>query len=186
MSQTAIAESTDSGPNSERARFRFPIGWSINRLLVLALAGGFLGVVMDVRLEHVTVVREHWIGWTPIVYSGLMVIVSLAAIIRWDRPRRRLLFWCCLAAFAVGAAGFWLHSHGHPTQAIWRVLTAWFTDSRRHSNGHPDQALMHMLAAWYSNSPHRGPPALAPLSFAGLGLIGMLACAERLQAKEPP
>jgi hypothetical protein len=158
MSQTAIAESTESGPKSERPRFRIPLGWSINRLVVLALVGGFLGIVMDVRFEHITVVHEHAIGWTPIVYAGLMVIVSLAATIRWDRPTRRLLFWCCLAAFAVGAAGFWLHSHGHPTQAIWRVLTAWFTDS-----------------------PHRGPPPLAPLSFGGLGLIGMLASAERLQ-----
>ncbi len=161
MSQTAIAESTESEPNSGRARFRFPFGWSINRLLVLALVGGFLGIVMDVRLEHITVVREHAIGWTPIVYSGLMVIVSLAAIIRWDRARRRLLFWCYLAAFAVGATGFWLHSHGLPIQAIGHVISAWFIDS-----------------------PHKGPPPLAPLSFGGLGLLGMLACSERLQASD--
>jgi hypothetical protein len=151
-----------SGPNPGGTLLGFPLAWSVNRLVVLALLGGFFGILADVRLEHVSVLRHHWIGWTPIVYAGLMIVVSFAGIIRWSRDWRRRLFWCYSAAFAVGAAGFWLHS-----------------------NGDPVQSLMHVLAAWYSNSPHRGPPALAPLSFGGLGLIGMLACAERLQAKEP-
>lgn len=30
------------------------------------------------------------------------------------------------------------------------------------------------------------PPVLAPLSFAGLGLLGMLACARRFQSHEEP
>jgi hypothetical protein len=161
MSRMTVDKSIgSSGPIPRGNLLGFPLAWSVNRLVVLALLGGFLGILLDVRLEHVSVVRQHWIGWTPMIYSGLMIIVSCAAMIRWSRGWRRRLFWCYAAAFAVGAAGFWLHS-----------------------NGHPDQALMHVLAAWYSNSPHRGPPALAPLSFGGLGLMGMLASAERLQGE---
>jgi hypothetical protein len=94
----------------------------------------------------------------PIAYSGLITLVSRIAVVRWGRGARRILFWFYLAAVAVGTTGFWLHGREDPLRAVPRVL-----------------------AAWYSHFPHRGPPALAPLSFCALGLVGMLACAERFQ-----
>jgi hypothetical protein len=122
------------------------------------LVGAFGGLLFDIRLEHISVVRQRWIGWTPIAYSGLVTLVSLIAVVRWGRRARRVLFWFYLAAVAVGTTGFWLHSREDPLRAVLRVL-----------------------AAWVSYFPHHGPPELAPLSFCALGLVGMLACAERFQ-----
>jgi hypothetical protein len=159
MSRSQAEEWTKPLPSDHRVGWvRIPESWSVNRMVVLMLVGAFGGLLLDIRLEHINVVRQRWIGWTPIAYSGLVTLVSLIAVVRWGRRARRILFWFYLAAIAVGTTGFWLHSREDPLRAVLRVL-----------------------AAWYSYFPHRGPPELAPLSFCALGLVGMLACAERFQ-----
>ena len=41
--------------------------WPLGRVVVLILAGGFFGLVGDLRMDHVDVVRDQRIAWTPIV-----------------------------------------------------------------------------------------------------------------------
>lgn len=59
----------------------------------------------------------------------------------------------------VGAVGFWLHNHGYLASVVTQVLSAW------------TQPIRHKVV----------PPQLALLAFVGLGVLGMLACANRLQ-----
>lgn len=135
--------------------------WTLNKLLVLFLAVGFAALAVDLRSEHVDVVRKHWTAYIPIVYSGVMAVLGALGLASWERGGRQLLLVGFAVAFGVGGLGFWLHNDGHLVAAVANVLAAW------------TQPLHHA----------KGPPQLAPLAFAGLGLFGMLACARRFQPR---
>jgi len=134
--------------------------WTLNKIVVLLLVLGFAGLVLDLRFEHVDVVRNNWKAWIPIFYSGAMVLLGAVALARWENWGRQALLFGFAAAFIVGALGFWFHNGGHLVSAVVEVLSAWTQPVH-----HPDT-----------------PPPLAPLAFAGLGLFGMIACASRWQA----
>jgi hypothetical protein len=133
--------------------------WTLNKILVLFLAGTFLGLMVDLRYEHVDKVRHYWEAWIPIVYSGAMVVVCLVCLRLWDRRGREALFYAFALPVVVGLLGFWLHNQGHPLRDLATVLGAWVR-FEHHA---------------------KSPPFLAPLSFCGLGVLGMLACASRFQ-----
>jgi uncharacterized membrane protein len=133
---------------------RFPLA----RVLILLLAGGFMGLMLDIRVEHVDVVRERAIGWVPIIYSGVMGIACLVAVIFWNKTVRLIMLPLFLIALIVGGMGFYFHSHGNIVKVIRTTEAAW-TDPNME---HPD-----------------APPQLAPLAFAGLGVIGSLASLRR-------
>jgi hypothetical protein len=149
--------STSPPPLSPLAA-RFPLA----RVLLLVTLGGYLGLLTDIRLEHVDVVRKHWIPWIPILYSGLMALLSILALVRWTPGARRIVFWLSLLAFVVGGVGFWYHNDGKIVDAARSAARAWYDPKLKH----PDDM----------------PPPLAPLSFAGLGLLGLLATARRCQS----
>jgi hypothetical protein len=138
--------------------------WTLNKVLVLLLASAFLGLTGDLRYEHVDKVRHYWTAWIPIVYSGAMVVVCLLCLLLWDRRGREALFYAFALSLVVGLLGFWLHNQGHLLRDLASVLEAW-TRFEHHANT---------------------PPTLAPLSFCGLGVLGMLACAARFQAQSVP
>ena len=133
--------------------------WTLNKWIVLLLVSGFAMLLFDIRSEHVDVVRKNWKAWIPIVYSGAMILVGLVALVRWERGGRQVLLFAFSASFIVGALGFWFHTKGEPISGIETILAAW-TEPLHHKDA---------------------PPALAPLSFAGVGLLGMVACARRFQ-----
>lgn len=137
--------------------------WTLNKVLVLLMTAAYLALVVDLRSEHVDVVRHHWTAWIPIVYSGIMVVLGAIGLATWERGGRLLLTAAFAASFVVGGLGFWFHNDGHLITAVTTTLAAWV------------RPLHHQDA----------PPALAPLAFAGLGLIGMLACARGFQPALP-
>jgi hypothetical protein len=133
--------------------------WTLNKVIVLILIAAFAMLVVDLRSEHVDAVRRDWQAWIPIVYSSAMVVLGAAALAGWKRGGRQALLIAFAAAFIVGGLGFWFHNDGHLVSGVLTVLSAW-TKPLHHEDV---------------------PPPLAPLSFAGLGLLGTLACARRFQ-----
>jgi hypothetical protein len=105
------------------------------------------------------VVGEDAIAWIPIVYSILMIVASAVGLLLWNRGGRQVLFVGFLIAIAVGLTGFWFHTNGRLVRAV-----------------------QHEFSAWVRKIPDEDkPPALAPLAFAGFGILGALACAKRFQ-----
>lgn len=90
----------------------------MNKAVVLVLIVAFAVLVVDLRSEHVNVVRDSWLAWIRIGYSGVMVVLGAAALAGWERGGRQTLLAAFLAAFVVGALGFWLHTHGEPVAAL--------------------------------------------------------------------
>jgi hypothetical protein len=135
-------------------RDHFPLA----RVLILILAGAFAGLMSDIRVEHVEAVHDHTVAWLPIAYSAFMTVACAIAFIFWNKTARRIMIPLFLLAFIVGGLGFYFHNHGHIVDVIKDSMNAW-TDP---SMTHPD-----------------GPPEVAPLSFTGLGLLGILASLKR-------
>jgi hypothetical protein len=131
-------------------------GWTFNKSIALVLVAGYAMLLFDIRSEHVDVVRHGWKPWIPIYYSGAMIVVGAVALAMWERGGRQVLLFAFGASFIVGALGFWFHTHGQLISGVTTVLAAW-TEPLHHKDA---------------------PPALAPLSFAGLGLLGVLTCAR--------
>lgn len=136
--------------------------WTLSKLIVLVLIGAYVGLFIDLRYEHVDIVRHNWHGWIPIAYCGAMVLVGLAALALWEHGGRLALQVGFACGFGIGALGFWYHNHGHIARGVLTELSAW-------------TAPIH----------HRDiPPHLAPLTFAGLSFLGLLATLKRLEC--PP
>jgi len=142
---------------------RLPIHhrWPLARTLILILAGAFLGLMADIRVEHVEAVRENSIAWIPIIYCACMTVACLAAFMFWNKAARLIMLLLFLMAFVIGGIGFYFHNHGHFTKVIKTSINAWLDPKMNHSEG---------------------PPQVAPLAFAGLGVLGILATLKRFDA----
>ena len=55
--------------------------WILNKILLLLLAGTFLGLTGDLRYEHVDKVRHTWTAWIPIAFS-IWTLISVSRRIR--------------------------------------------------------------------------------------------------------
>ena len=137
--------------------------WPLARVLILILAGAFVGLMADIRVEHVDVVRDHAIAWLPIFYSGFMMIACLIAFLFWNKTARLIMIPLFLAAFIIGGLGFYFHNDGNFKQVLKTSINAW-TDP---TMNHPD-----------------APPQDAPLAFAGLGVLGVLASLKRFNPEK--
>jgi hypothetical protein len=132
--------------------------WPLARFLILILAAAFAGLMIDIRVEHVDIVRERSIGWLPIIYSGFMMIACLIAFFVWNKTARLAMLPLFLLALVVGSMGFYFHNHGDFKKVATTSTRAWTDPKMKHSHA---------------------PPPLAPLAFAGLGVIGIFASLKR-------
>ena len=132
--------------------------WPLARILVLLLAGGFLGLMIDIRVEHVEAVRERAVAWVPILYAGVMAIACILEFLIWNTAARIVTSALFLIAFAIGGIGFYFHYHGKIKPVLVASINAWTDPAMNHSDG---------------------PPQVAPLAFGGLGAIGILASLKR-------
>jgi hypothetical protein len=114
---------------------------------------------VEVRYDHRSVLGEGVVAWIPIVYSILMMMASVLGLFFWSRGGRQVLLAGYLLAILVGLTGFWFHTDGRLLRSVRRELSAWVRKL-------PDEDK---------------PPALAPLAFAGFGILGALSCIKRFQ-----
>ncbi len=121
-------------------------------LSMLVLAGGFALLAVEVRYHHDLQLAKYPIAWTPIVYSGLAVLACLMALSHKHQMRTAMAIFLGLGVI-VGGLGL-----------------------REHTEGEPAKALMVLEPLGYKTgrAPEVGPPPLAPLSMAGLGLLGAI------------
>jgi hypothetical protein len=88
--------------------------WTLARVLILILAGSFLGLMADIRVEHVDVVHKTGLAWIPIIYSAVMVVA------------------CVL--------GFYLHNPGKMANVLTSSANAWIDPQMKHLHGPPQTA----------------------------------------------
>lgn len=132
--------------------------FSLNRLLVLIVAVGFLFLAVETTLERWNVFSQEPFAFVPVVFSIVGLIGSIASLVQWREPRIRLLNVILFVSLAVGTVGLYLHSEVAESEPV----TA---EERAHEQKESK------------------PPPLAPLSFAGLAVVGLLATSRKWKAE---
>jgi hypothetical protein len=157
--------------------------WTLNKLIVLLTLGGFLMLLMDLRFEHMDVLGDHWQAWIPLVYSAVMIVVVIWGLCFWEKGGRKVLLWAFAASIIVGLLGVWFHDKGKPWKSVTLLVAAWQAPIIKHPHrkvgqGQPTSApAASPLTPKKDGKKEEKPnPPLAPLSFSGMGLLGMLAC----------
>jgi hypothetical protein len=134
---------------------------SRERALAALLVGGAALLALEVRFEHREALGETWHAWIPLTYAVSTAALGGAALLLWERGGRQALLALFSLGLLIGPAGVLFHTGGHPAKAVGQVLSAW------------------TLAPGQSGGIEKDhPPALAPLAFAGLGALGVVACAR--------
>jgi hypothetical protein len=125
---------------------------------VLFVSAGFLVLAADSIIEHVEILSQDIAAYIPIVFSVLGLVVSVAAFLRWSERWIRAPQVFLFAAFVVSAAGLYFHLEEEEGEE----MTA---EKREHEEKEKDK------------------PPLAPLSFAGLAVVGLLATSRKWHAE---
>jgi hypothetical protein len=120
------------------------------------------------------------------VYSGLLIAVIILAFPLWESGGRRAIFWAFAPALLVAPVGYWFHNDGRPLQGLERELAVWAPPARQTEDKQSPGANPLQGDAADKQAQGSEPPALAPLAIAGLGLLGMFACARRFQPEAAP
>ncbi|MBP9092955.1 hypothetical protein KBI23_18165 [bacterium] len=138
------------------------------RVTVLLLLLGLALLLVEVRFEHQAVLGKKWQAWIPIAYTSITLVGGGVGLATWERGGRMLLKLGFGIAPLVGLTGFWLHSKGDPWMAMCTVLKVFcMMPGKIPLDG-------------------GGPPVLAPLALAGLGLLGLVVCQANCSEVEDP
>jgi len=124
-------------------------------LAMLALAAGFIILAIEIRYSHRFELAKHPIAWTPIVFSALAALMALLSIGKSQKVRQAAAF-VFLLGIAVAGVGIVEHTNSNPVRTL-RVL----------------QPLGIQVAGANVDEDRMKPP-LAPLSMAGLGVLGAI------------
>lgn len=119
-----------------------------DRLLCGAVAAGYLFLAVDTTLEHLVVIRSRWYAGIPPVAAALEALVLGLACALWSPATRRLARAALAISMGIGLLGLYFHNADRLVAGL--DLTAGL--------------LM--------------PPLIAPLAFAGQGIVGLLALWE--------
>lgn len=133
---------------------------SMNRVIAVVCAVGFLFLVVDTVLEHIDAFKDEPLAWAPVVFSVVGLAIAAVASARWNETWIRVLQWCFIAAIAVGAAGLYLH-----------VADRFESEEERVAEHGKD------------TKEDKAPPILAPLAFAGLGAFGLIGTLRKWPAE---
>lgn len=143
------------------------VALQIKRWLVGALGMGFLGLAVDVFLEHY-ISRHSQAQWIPIVFGPLAGATALVTAWWFEALSLRLFSMACWISIAVGGLG--LYYHGMAVIERLESLQGPWTW----------QALLGVL--------RYAPPLGAPGAFMAMGILGLLVhtCALKLEHVLPP
>jgi hypothetical protein len=133
--------------------------WSLNRMLILVVTLGFLGLCADSILEHRDTLDDRWTAYIPIVFSAIGFLFGVRVTFAWKAMCIRVMHYFLMASIAVAALGFYFHIEDEEDD---EDLTA---EQREHEKNEKEK------------------PLLAPLAFAGIAAFGLLGTSRRRQAE---
>lgn len=141
------------------------VALQIKRWVIAALGMGFLGLTVDVFLEHYfTMHSMRSPQWIPVAFGPLAGAITLVTAWRFEAMTLRLFSIASWISVCVGGVGLYYHG-----RALVRNLEK-FADLLDW------QTLLAIL-------PHV-PPLGAPMAFVGMGVLGLLVhtCALKLES----
>ena len=152
--------------------------WTFHKIIVaLALLTYFL-LLMELRVEHMDEFGDHWQAWIPLAYSAAMIVIGICGLMFWKKAGRKVLFAAFAVSIIVGLLGVWFHEKGKPWNGVIVIAQAWQAPVVKHHQpaGEKTQPVPQPVKNDGKKKKKKPKPPLAPLSFAGIGVLGMLAC----------
>ncbi len=132
--------------------------YSLNYLLVLFATVGFLFLSVDTIIEHRNMFTQELFVYLPPLFGFCAVAVGVAALLRWNARRIRLFHLTLIISLAVAAAGMYFH----------------LTEEEKEGMTAEEQA---------HEAREKEKPPLAPLSFAGVAIAGLLGTSRKWPAE---
>jgi len=117
--------------------------------LCAALAAGYAFLAVDTAIEHHLVLAHHRPAYIPPVAATVLAVILIAACLVWSPALRKVARGALWLSLAVGLLGLYFHNIERVTKGF----------------------------SW--GKPSLTPPILAPLGFAGQGLMGLVLLWER-------
>lgn len=140
---------------------------SINRLIACIVAGGFIFLFIETRIEHQEVMNDKLTAWIPMIVSAVGVLLASLTAFQWKPKLIRILHIYLILTMLVGLGGMFFHNedrfegkHQEETEL-------------RNEESHEHNAQKH----------EDYPPILAPFAFVGLGVVGLLGTSRRWNAE---
>lgn len=142
------------------------------RWVLFFLAGGFVTLFFDVRFEHGGILESDRFSLIPLAAAGVGFLGSLVGMID-KKPLRQALSIAMGLVAATGLLGLYYHT-GLEKDRFTTILNS--NHRAEHTKG---------LEKVLEGEPMPDlPPAIAPLGFTGLGMIGMIVLWPRPKSKE--
>jgi len=133
--------------------------YSINRLLVFLTSISFIFLLADTTIEHWPIFKQEPMAFIPLVFCIAGAILGIFTVVNW---KEKLIHWfqvLLFASFIVAIAGFYLHIES------WEEQTNLTAEEIEHEANEKEK------------------PLLAPLSFAGIAVIGLLGTMRKWKAE---
>jgi hypothetical protein len=128
--------------------------YSLNHMIAMFVAAGFFFLIADSILEHLEILGQELLVYIPIAFSVLGFLISTIAAVLWKERVIRFLRMTLFVAFLISAAGLYFHIKEEDDEEI---TAEQFTHEQK----------------------EKDKPILAPLSFAGLAVIGLLGTSRK-------
>ena len=132
--------------------------FSINRLLVLFATIAFAFFTIDSAIEHKDVLHKEAMAYVPIVFGFIGLLLGTIAVIQWKNSIIKAFQLFLILSIFVGVLGFYLHV----------------------KEDDDDDAKSDAVK---TEQQEKDKPPLAPLSFAGVGILGLLGTARKWPAE---
>lgn len=133
--------------------------YTINRLLVLITTCGFAFLLADTIIEHFNVLKQEILVYVPVVFCFITVIIGLVTVYKWKPELIKLMRYIFLISFFIAAFGFYLHVSEESEEELRTE------EARQHEANEKEK------------------PLLAPLSFGGMAIVGLLGTSRKWKAE---
>jgi hypothetical protein len=133
--------------------------YSLNKLLVLVTTIGFAFLLADTTIEHWPIFKQELMAFIPPIFCFVGFVLGIIVVITW---KEKLIHWFQILLFvSFFVAGTGLILHLEP----WEEETNLTSEEIEHEANEKDK------------------PLLAPLSFSGLALVGLLGTMRKWEAE---
>jgi len=132
---------------------------TLNKLLVLVTSIGFSFLLLDTTIEHWKTFKQEIMTFIPLIFSLVGLLLGIIVVISW---KEKLIYWFQIMLFVsiiVSVAGIYFHIEPFEEETN---MTA---EEIEHEANEKDK------------------PLLAPLSFTGIAVIGLLGTMRKWQAE---
>jgi glucan phosphoethanolaminetransferase (alkaline phosphatase superfamily) len=128
-------------------------------MLVLVATCGFGFLFADTIIEHFAIFKQEILVYVPIVFSFIGLVIGIITVYNWKKSSLKPMQYFFFISFLVAGWGFYLHIVEESEEELQSI------EAQQHEANEKEK------------------PILAPLSFGGIAVIGLLGTSRKWKAE---